>query len=237
MKKLLSLVAAIAVTGGAAFGTNLNLGTFTGLSPNGTFIYQNTSGSNPDICSTPQASPTCNMSGAMFINLTALGVTAGAELIITGIGDICYSVNCSASSELPINLAAVFDSNNTLLGPANATRLTGALNFVAATTNSVTAASNPSTYYGAQSTGGVPDFGILTTASLHVVVPNNPNSATTWLVVGILDSYFADNSNPNGDPLGVTIQQVIAAVPEPGTYAMFLTGLGALLALRRKFNW
>jgi PEP-CTERM motif-containing protein len=76
------------------------------------------------------------------------------------------------------------------------------------------------------------DFYIPTGTGITVVVP----AGVSFLAVGILDSYYADDS---GNPT-VTINETAPpdppdppGVPEPATLGLFGIGAGALLALRR----
>ena len=67
-----------------------------------------------------------------------------------------------------------------------------------------------------------------------MTVPTNAN----FLVVGVLDSYYGDNADYDGNlavHLCLDSQSTITVdpTPEPATYALFLSGLGGLWALRR----
>ncbi len=62
-----------------------------------------------------------------------------------------------------------------------------------------------------------------------VVVP----AGATYLIIGVLDSAYADNSSPSGS-LGVTISDPFSSIPEPSSYAFMLGGMGALWILRRR---
>src|SRR5882724_11093030 len=97
MRKIL-LAGSMVLLSSAMFGT-----TFTGLSPQGSYLFSNTTGTPPDVAVTP-----------LFINLTVNGYTPGTELIIQGIGVMCFGTNnpggatCTSANELPVALGGVF---------------------------------------------------------------------------------------------------------------------------------
>ncbi len=154
--------------------------------------------------------------------------TSGDSIQITGIGGLCFYNNPGCTT-FPPDLGGVFSYPvRVLLGPfAVQDRLPGAIapwarvNFIGTNPNLFTLVDNLDTT--------IPqDFYIPVT----VVVPQNAN----YLVVGVLDSAYADNST-NG--LAVSVNDIGAvsaesSVPEPNTYALMLGGMGALVLLRRR---
>ncbi len=216
--KSIFLFAAMALAGGLASATSLG---FFAVSPQGGFLLQ----APNDVCSEYNIAG-CNMTPT-FINLTALGVTAGETLTITDVGGLCVyaGTDCQVFPASPSNLGAVFSSTNTFLDPSNLNRLPDQIAPGAGATL-VGVNPNLNTKSGNLVTTIPDDFYI----SATVVVPQN----ATYLVVGVLDSAYADNSS---NLLGVNLSvpdTTSGAVPEPGTYALMLGGLGALWMLRRK---
>ncbi len=219
MKSLL-LAAAMVVMGGVASASFL--GNFQ-VSPQGTFLLQ----SSNDVCAEYNI-PGCNMSPT-FINLAANGIQAGDPLTITDFGSLCVNagLNCTQYPASQSNLGAIFSSSSVLLGPSNQNRVQDAL-APGALSGSTLIGNNPNlnTANGNLSTTTPDAFYV----SATVIVP----VGATFLIVGALDSAYADNSSPANN-FGVTISDPNASgVPEPGTYAMMLSGLGLLFAFRRK---
>jgi hypothetical protein len=210
MKRLLMLAVPLLLAGGiASAGIIVDLGTF---SVNSQSTYLRTNNDSP-------VAP-------LFINLTTLplAVTPGAVLTLTTVGDYCVmgGAPCQEWSE---PLGAVFSSQGpgSLLATNVVNRLPGAL-----TTSGVPDSPDPNTWYGNLTTAIPQDFQVPTSA-YDVTVP----VGATWLVVGVLDSYYCDNSDPNHN-LGINIKvDPETLVPEPASYALFLAGLGGLAVWRR----
>ena len=217
MKRISIVVATFVVLAGMACAGPF--GIFP-VSPQGTFLLQ----SPNDTCAEVNI-PGCNMSPT-FINLVTLGVQAGDSIQISGIGGLCFYDNPGCTM-FPPDLGAVFSTSNVLLDPSVQNRLPGAIapgagaTLIGTDPNLFTLVDNLDTT--------IPqDFYIPVT----VVVPQNAN----YLVVGVLDSAYADNSSSG---LAVSINDIGAvsaasSVPEPNTYALMLAGMGALVLLRRK---
>ena len=71
------------------------------------------------------------------------------------------------------------------------------------------------------------DFEVPTGSPTIVTIP----TGATYLAVAVIDSWYDDNSDPDGD-LQVSIEA--AAVPEPGTLMLLVPGLGLLWAIGRR---
>ena len=69
---------------------------------------------------------------------------------------------------------------------------------------------------------------VIPTAEL-VVVPTGAN----FLVVGVLDSLFVDNSDAAGN-LAVQINQITAPSPEPATFGLLAASLAGLAWMRQR---
>ena len=178
----------------------------------------------------------------LFIDLTSLGVTPGQSLVITASGDLCFFAGPECG-ELPAYLGGVFTNSNTWNGNGNANDPSGpnantAVNrLMGALSSGAPGVADPNTWFGNHSTDIPQDFQILLFPGLGVTAPNPGEGHDLFLVVGVLDSYYTDNSDPNHD---LSVQVALdppdnpSAVPEPGTSSLFVTGLGGLLALFRK---
>jgi hypothetical protein len=95
-------------------------------------------------------------------------------------------------------------------------------------TSGIPSVSTPPTYVGGTATNITKDFEVPHSVNVNWLYVTVPTGATQ-LAVGVIDSIYIDNSDPDRD-LGVNIEVV---VPEPGTWMLFGAGLGALLAVRR----
>jgi hypothetical protein len=204
----------------------ITLGTFA-VNPQNTFLFE---------------SPTDVNAGALFISLNCpQGVTtncvnapAGTILQLIGVGIFCYA-QAGCPPEDAASLAGVFDSNNVLLNssslPAgNVNRLTG---IIAAGASNNLVNHNPflNTFYGNVDTTIPNDFFIPTVNGITIVVPTGAN----FLVVGVLDSFYADNADPS-HTLALQVNQIGAppGVPEPATLGLLGLGMLGLAAVLRR---
>jgi hypothetical protein len=218
MKRSVFFFAAMIIAGGMASATSLG---FFAVSPQGNFLEQ----APIDVCSEYNIAG-CNMTPT-FINLTALGVTAGESLTITDVGGLCVydAQGCTVYPASAFNMGAVFSSTDTLL-PVNVENRVP--DQIAPGAGALLVGTNPNIFAiaGNIDTAIPDDFYI----SATVIVPQGAN----YLIVGVLDSAYADNSSTL---LGVNLSvpdSPESVTPEPTSYAMMLGGLGALWMLRRK---
>ena len=185
-------------------------GAFVPLSPTATYGVASI---QPDAGATPTT-------WILLSGLGGLGTITPGTTVLTfqGTGDLCYFPTCPASiPEINTNtfsnpFAAGFTTalgSTTFLAtgqPAANTGLVGTTDWQATFANQ----------FFIQSSGGT-----------NVLVP----TGALYIVFALRDSHYSDNSNPNGDQLGININ-LPAAIPEPGSYRMLLTGLGGLFAMR-----
>jgi len=193
-----------------------------GVSAGSSFLEQSAN----DDCSFITATAQCSSPGfysPTIIDLNALNVHPGDLLAITYIsGFMCYySLVCTDPT-----VGGIFSSSSTLLNSTNLNRLPGGI-------SSGLPGVTTTTYFSLDGTTVMPvdntnpnAFLIPLLGSVNVVVP----SQTQFLFLGILDSFFADNSGN----ATVSLSIEAASVPEPATCLMVLAGIGAVALLRRR---
>ncbi len=217
-----SILIGFVLLASASIGSAGAIGVFD-IQAGATFLQQSAN----DNCSFVAASAQCHTAGFFtpaMVDLYSFGVHAGDTLSITFAGgSMCYHAGvCLAPS-----IGGIFSSTSNLLDSSNANRLPDA---VSAGLGSV----QTSTWFALTSnaTPGVNntnpnDFSIPLVGTLNVTVPGQ------YLFLGILDSFYADNSGNLSIALSFTSNAV--ATPEPATYLLMLGGVVALAAGRKLF--
>jgi len=157
--------------------------------------------------------------GVYFVDFSALGINAGDTLYLQTLGDFCMSSGAGCT-EYAVPLIAAFASTNTLGDRANLNRLTA---IASAAPGVVTG----NTYYETLTTDISQDFAIPVGSPMSVVVP----AGALYLAVGVTDSWYTDNSDPDRD---LQLQLDVSRIPEPGTVVLLASGFGLLVAFRRR---
>jgi len=157
--------------------------------------------------------------GVYFVDFNSLGILGGDTLYLQTLGDFCMG-NGAGCTEYAVPLVAAFTSTNTLGDRANLDRLSA----IASSAPGVVTAP---TFYSALTTDIAQDFTVPLASPLSVVVP----TGALYLAVGVTDSYYTDNSDPDGD---LKLQLDTSQIPEPGTVLLLASGLGLLVAFRRR---
>jgi len=180
---------------------------FHGILPTDTFLLT-------DSVDTP--------TGPVWIYLGGYGITPGMTIYLQTVGDLCFGAGDPClQQELPLTL--VFTADNSQGARSELNQLT-AIGPPTGIPSRVTG----NTWFGNLPTDIAQDFDVPIGSWLSVEVP----AGAGFLAVGLADSYYADNSDPGGN-LGILLDT--EAIPEPGTFLLFASGLGAvLLGFRRK---
>ena len=166
-----------------------------------------------------------------FITLSGpggLGLLPGQELVISAAGDLCYFAGCpsEANPELPAEYGLVFASSTAVASSSELNRLVVA--DLGNVPSGAVGAVSPLTYPTGLETDIAEDFKLVAGESVTLIIPDRG----TYHYIGLLDSYFNDNSDPTPN-LAITVGTP-DAVPEPATYLMAFAGLAGLWTLRRR---
>ncbi len=158
-------------------------------------------------------------SGVYFIDFSSLGIVAGDTLLLQTVGDFCMGSG-SSCPEYAVPLIAAFTSGTTLGPQADLYRITPISSGAPGVTTG-------NTYYSSLTTDIDNDFEIPLGSPLAVVVPGG----AAYLAVGVTDTWYKDNSDPTSD-LGIMLE--VSQVPEPGTILLLASGIGLMVAFRRR---
>ena len=159
------------------------------VDPKGAYVFTNTNPAPPGLPDIPDA--------PLIISLASLGIKPGDVISGVSVGDMNFcSVGSFCFGEFfNVELCGVFSSSNTLL-PTGGTinRIPGAIppDFTTAFP-----CNTPPTLFGGLPTDIQQDFSFF---GEPVTVPNG----AAYLFVAVVDSFYSDNSDPNGD-LGIAI--------------------------------
>jgi hypothetical protein len=162
-------------------------------------------------------------------------VTPGMTIVATTLGDYCPLSPNPGCQQFVEPLGALFSSQGpgSLLPGTNLNRLPGAV-----MAPGIPGVVDPPTWVWGQTTDIPQDFqlGVASVTGSTLTVP----AGALWLVVGVLDSYYADNFDPDHNlAVNITVdppgnEQILEVHnPEPGTYVMLLTGLAGFVVWRR----
>jgi hypothetical protein len=175
-------------------------------------------------------------------SLASLGFSAGDTVTFTRVGAYQSTYVEWGGTDTSTGLLGVFSSSSTLLGPinpgadANTLLITPAVRVPGAIATTLPAIVSKPIYHGltpdaplnSVSTDIVQDFAIGKSGTT-VVIP----TGAQYIFFSANDNLFGDNTDPNSD-FGVMI--TAAAVPEPSSVLMMLSGVMALagIAVRRR---
>lgn len=221
-----SLILWLAAGSGVLFGT-----TMYSLDSRSSFVMADTgTGSNGYLPDQPDDPLWIPVLPNTTITIIAVGDVCYAGTDPNGTTDApCYGIGNRSSSvpETQAEIGGVFSQTHDLLDASHLQRLPGAISA------GLPDYTDPyyTTFYFNRNVSTVNPFDFLIPYGLGVTV--TVPADTYWLVIGAYDSYYKDNTDPNGN-LGVLIDsQVQVVTPEPATAALILAGLGGMLALRR----
>lgn len=151
---------------------------------------------------------------SIAIELASLGLSAGDYVRLELLGD--YS-QIPSGPDSAVNLSGVFSSTSTILGPSILNRIPDAIDAGADVFSAAT-------FFQSLPMDIAEDFAITDTV---LQIP----TGAFYLFVAAHDSYYSDNSDPDGD-YGVRITQVFP-VSLPGMTGLIGIGLVVFVMLRR----
>jgi YVTN family beta-propeller protein len=179
------------------------------LDPKGAYIFTD---ENP-----PSGFPADNPDAPLTVSLASLGAQPGDTLLIHVLGDLNYCDPAFCGPEqVPFGVCAVFSSSNTLLPSTNLNRVPGA---IAPDFAQVTSCTTLPTLWASLPTDIPQDF-ILNGRPIKIP----PGSQ--YLFIAVDDSFYADNSDTNGD-LKVSITAIHGAAATHAPYAYVVTNTSA----------
>ena len=168
---------------------------------------------------------------AFAYSLSSLGFSAGDTITLTRFGEYMSTYAEWNGTDTSSSLLGVFSSTNTLLGAINpgadssTLMITPLVRVPDAIATSLPAVVSKASYHGLLPSDPLStltsdiaeDFSISKTGTT-VVIP----VGAQYIFFSANDNLFGDNTDPNHN-YGVSLN--LAAVPEPGQYAMLISGL------------
>ena len=222
MKKLIILVSVLIAFASIGVAGTVTISNIP-VSPGGTFLTQS---ANDNCAFNPHDPALCTGAGFFspsVIDLLAFGINNGDPLSITISGVVCYMMaSCSISG--PPVIGAIFSSTPIFLDAAQPNRVPNGVSSGLPSLPTSMYFNLAGTVAGANQNNTNPNDFVLAFGST-----TNVNAAGRYLFLGILDSFYADNSGTAFVNITATTQ---GAVPEPGTYVLMLAGMG-LIAVRK----
>jgi hypothetical protein len=160
------------------------------VDPQGSYIFVNTVGGGSP------SEPPDEVVAPLIINLASIGLTPGALLSSTILGDFSFSCNPNIPGSCALTpgyLCGVFSSSDVILPPGTPTvptvnRVPGA---IAPNFTTVSPCVTPPSLFGNIATDIPQDF---TLSNAVVTIP----PAAAYLIIAVPDSYYADNADPDG---------------------------------------
>jgi hypothetical protein len=213
MNKVLVLSAAAVLLSTAAFANTITVT----VGPQATYLHlQNGTGGNGADTGV----------GPVVIDLFAQGLSLGQSIVIRSGGQMCFNTVCNAGTQVNTLVIGAFSNSNVIGASINAARITALATLLPALVSSPT-------FDQLQATDIANDFSVA--FSSVAFTGTTVNVAGQYLILGIHDSRYVDNSDPGGDVFAA-VDFTPAGVPEPATVGMIGAGLLALgmIARRRK---
>jgi hypothetical protein len=211
-----------------------------GLSPQQTYLRYNTAADCVGVGVSPCDDSGANgATGALIVNLGALGFDSGRQLRLQQLGDYTLTDPAFApdpfAADVWLDLGGVFATADTILpteqaSDADPNRIPGAILVPEAVFND-DVVNNPDpnvtpNTYAANLVANIP-FDFFIGPDTVITVP----TGALYLIIGVPDIFYSDNFDPDGD---FAVRVALLPIPEPALAGLFALFAAALIARRRR---